>query len=197
MSTENSSRFILKFGDLRPGMQLKADISDFYGRLILSKGHILDNQSLWKLKMWGITEAEIIADEQAGNDTGSIDPQLAEKKQKIERELDSFYSLTDRDDELITELYQLSLERRLGEDSCVSSASAIQMTDESAIEYSFQRIDFDALENEIKLPSLPSIVLQIQDAINNPRCSAVHIADIIETVHCSIFHPKFSRSLML
>jgi HD-like signal output (HDOD) protein len=39
--------------------------------------------------------------------------------------------------------------------------------------------DIDEVVEKAKLPSLPAIVFRLNEALNNPRCTATHIADII------------------
>ena len=102
MKQEKELNSKYRFNDLKPGMKLSADIIDFRGRLILSRGQILDEKSLWKLKMWGVTEAEVVLNTGQPSSPDMGDPELEAKRDKIKVEQDIIFKASRYGDKFLS-----------------------------------------------------------------------------------------------
>ena len=105
---------IITIDNLEPGMQLKSNVSDRSGRLLLPAGNELTEKHLRIFRTWGVIEADI-----AGDDTGEtvhifsgtdIDPaQLAEAEAVIA----GLFVHNNPEHPAINELMRLCIERRI------------------------------------------------------------------------------------
>ena len=71
---------ILQTTKLKEGMVLSEDVKDINGRLLLGKGKKIESNHIRMLKMWGITEVDIVGkvDNEAQSEPHE-DPELIEK----------------------------------------------------------------------------------------------------------------------
>ncbi|HIJ55230.1 MAG TPA: HDOD domain-containing protein [Deltaproteobacteria bacterium] len=173
---------------IEPGMVLADDLKDQNGRFLLAKGVELSDKHLKIMKTWGVVEADIegVTEQEMGEkQAADIDPKILEKAEEIEKQR---FILSDLKHEAVHHLFQICVLRRakkmsinpdLMKSDPFETATA---PEESAVSENSKGPKYDPkkiIRNRIKLPSLPTIFHQINEAINDPKCSATHIANII------------------
>jgi HD-like signal output (HDOD) protein len=173
---------------IEPGMVLGDDLKDQNGRFLLAKGVELSTKHLKIMKTWGVVEADIegVTEQEMGEkQAADIDPKILEKAEEIEKQR---FILSDLEHEAVHHLFQICVLRRAKKISinpdlmyskpfkppAVPENSTVS-ADSDGPKYDPKKI----IQSRIKLPSLPTIFHQINEAINDPKCSATHIANII------------------
>ncbi len=171
---------------IEPGMVLGDDLKDQNGRFLLAKGVELSTKHLKIMKTWGVVEADIegVTEQEMGEkQAADIDPKILEKAEEIEKQR---FILSDLEHEAVHHLFQICVLRRakkisINPDLMYSkpfkppAAPSAVSADSDGPKYDPKKI----IQSRIKLPSLPTIFHQINEAINDPKCSATHIANII------------------
>jgi HD-like signal output (HDOD) protein len=163
---------------LKMGMVLADDLRHFNGRLIFKSGTHLSPKEIRIIKMWGIPEARILS---AGSEEHPQDEpdESTRTDEKIENLARNYFQFSDLKHDVNKELYRLFVSRHIQREAKDSES----LFNSSAIEEPWELsepIDIrQKLDKEVKLPSLPSIVVRINEAISHPNCTATHIADII------------------
>jgi HD-like signal output (HDOD) protein len=172
---------------LEPGMVLASDLRDRNGRFLVGKGVKLTSKHLRILKMWGVVEADTEGISEEDVDTkreASIDPNILHEADKLMRHR---FLHADLGHEVISQLFDICVLRKAQE--MVTGAhtarkqkhNPVEQLDECFLEENDEtQIDpHEMIRNRIKLPSLPIMFGQISKAISDPRCSAIHLANII------------------
>lgn len=173
---------------IEPGMVLADDLRDQNGRFLLAKGVELSIKHLKIMKTWGVVEADIegVTEKEIGEkQTADIDPKILEKAEEIEKER---FAYSDLEHEAVHQLFQICVLQRAKKISIhpdlmkskppksrTASETSADSKESDGPKYDPKKI----LRGKIKLPSLPTIFHQINEAINDPKCSATHIANII------------------
>ncbi len=173
---------------IEPGMVLGDDLKDQNGRFLLAKGVELSTKHLKIMKTWGVVEADIegVTEQEMGEkQAADIDPKILEKAEEIEKQR---FILSDLEHEAVHHLFQICVLRRAKKISInpdlmyskpfkspAAPENSAVSADSDGPKYDPKKI----IQSKIKLPSLPTIFHQINEAINDPKCSATHIANII------------------
>jgi putative nucleotidyltransferase with HDIG domain len=165
--------------DLRPGMELSADVRSRQGRLLLSKKLVLDELSIQTLKFWGVTEALVAGHDQQSLDAQRVramDPDLA--RQAMD-EASRRLRLSDQDHPAVEELRRITFIHLAQAGAPFPKEDEGRSTMRLASE-TRKKPDLSRLANgAVKLASLPSIVTQTLDALKNPNVSYSYVAGII------------------
>jgi HD-like signal output (HDOD) protein len=159
-------------GSLTSGMVLAENLFHLNGRLILKEGTRLTPENLRVIKMWGITEAKILSavsreiDREAFAEEAFINEKAAAAAEEL-------FLFTDSQHEVIRELIRLFLKRYSpkNEMSRLTVSKPVKLVKPINIR--------EKIKKDIILPSLPDIVIHINDAIRNPNCTATLLAGII------------------
>ena len=174
--------------ELEPGMVLASDLRDRDGRCLLSKGVKLTLKHLRIIKMWGVVEADVEGMSEKDIETkktAHIAPEILEAADSLTRKR---FIHTDLEHEAIRQLLHICVLRKANEitnagdpagtgDRCSAPAHSDH---NSGTENSEAKIDpIKLIRNKIKLPSLPVIFSQINEAISDPKSSATQVANII------------------
>ncbi len=180
---------IISASDLKPGMVLGGDVRSSTGRFLLGKGTRLTSKHIRILKMWGVVEANVegISPQDVEADSlAQLDPAAIEEAKES---LTARFSHSDLEHPAIHELFRLCALTRAREISTADGKEITQPGDTSASKRANAhmppkkaegQIDPSKLiKDDIKLPSLSAIYIQINEAINNPGSSASDIADVI------------------
>lgn len=173
---------LVRADELKEGMVLSEDLKHFNGRLILQKGTVIGSKDIRIIKMWGVTEAKI-----RGKGSSYLqDIELPDPRalKPIEPFINEHLRLTDYSHEVIGELYRVCLlHYAYSGDRVVMALTFPKPPEEKRLSEQPASIEpFTDIERVIEkadLPSLPAIMLRLTEAIDNPRCTATHIADII------------------
>ena len=173
---------------IEPGMVLANDLKDQNGRFLLAKGVELSTKHLKIMKTWGVVEADIegvTEAEMEEKQAADINPRILEAAEEIEKQR---FIYSDLNHEAVYKLFQICILRRAKQLSMnpdemwsatvkppAGTAEPSASENAGGPKYDPKQI----IRSHIKLPSLPTIFHQINEAINDPRCSATHIANII------------------
>lgn len=173
---------LVHLGELKEGMVLAEDLKHFNGRLILQKGTVIGSKDIRIIKMWGVTEAKI-------KSKGDIHPEEIELPdpqalKPIEPFIREHLRLANISNDVIGELYRVCLlHYAYSGDRVVMALTFPKPPDDRRLSEQPASIapftDIEEVIGKADLPSLPAIVLRLTEAIDNPRCTATHIADII------------------
>ncbi|MGV8074717.1 MAG: HDOD domain-containing protein [Syntrophobacteraceae bacterium] len=178
---------IITIKNLKPDMVLANDLTGANGRLLFAKGTRLTQKHLRTLKMWGVVEADIEGVSEA--DLGAtvlpdIDPSILKAAEELTRRrfvhCSPAFSINH-------ELFRLCALRKAGAiakakengecpaENCAPVAPAMDVKERPPV-----RIDpVELIEVDVILSTLPVMVAQISETINNPTSTAKDIADII------------------
>ena len=167
-----------------PGMVLDREVVNKDGRRLFDTGIELSEKMIRTLKMWGILEVTI-----QGYDI-PIDPsckglptgQSASYHEETKAILKRHFRHNDLENTVVKKIFDLRLERMVTH----TEELALPFDDQKKIcikpdisdHYSAEDIG-SLLTDEVKLPSLPTIFAEINQAIQNPKCSGKDIADIV------------------
>lgn len=177
--------------DMTPGMVIAEDIIDRNGRFLLGKGVTLSPKHLRVLKIWGITEARVegVSESDVHNaSTIHLNPDVLQKAAQSMRKR---FRHANVEHEAMRELFRLCTFRKAqlidGNDGQQEDESDSSRSRPASFRVSQLRKNPEVavsprelIHKEIKLPSLPNVFFQLNDAINDPRSSAKDIACIIE-----------------
>ncbi len=104
---------LVNIDNLKPGMELDANVHDRNGRLLLGAGTILTDKHINIFRTWGVHEADITGME-TGNDAFSqincIDPDMWAA---AEAQIKPLFRLADLDHPAIGELLRISILRKV------------------------------------------------------------------------------------
>lgn len=179
---------VVNITDLKPGMVLSTNILDDKNRLLLSRGTCLNARQVEIIREKGITEVEIDGMEQAEIDAQwrkGLDPALCDLAEKSTRER---FRHTNLETEATRELFRLSVARKArllnrsgGKE--LEEQNSISSDNTELLENGFcEKLSLGALlhQEDLKLPSLPAIFVQIRDVISQPSSSASQISNVID-----------------
>lgn len=179
---------IINVAELKPEMVLAEDLRNLDGRFVLAKGTKLTPKHLRILKMWGVIEANIerISRKDVEENTiAQLDPAVIEEVKNLTGER---FQHADLEHPPVRELYRLCCLRKAKGKSGTTLREDPGPRDTGKKQIDSNRVSNDVattidphelIRNEIKLPSLPTIYLQISEAINRPNSSARDIAKVI------------------
>ncbi|UCH07808.1 MAG: HDOD domain-containing protein [Deltaproteobacteria bacterium] len=180
---------IINVAELKPDMVLAEDLANLDGRFLLSKGTKLTPKHLLILKMWGVIEANIENVKQVDIEADAVsqlDPAVIEE---VRQSLTGPFQHADLEHPAIRELFHICCIREGRKRSGATNKRKIRIpeNDEKSIspscritKHTTAKIDPNELiSGHVKLPSLPTMYVQINEAINRPDSSASDIAKII------------------
>lgn len=162
---------------LKPGMILATDVTDMSGRLLLSKGQVIDHKHLNIFKMWGVPEVRVQHDRENGpEDAPAVDPEAM--RWTAERLKPAFVK-NDLNHPAVAEIFRQAVFHR-------SRSGEIQTTENSSITGNDSAASLSSLEmrqkirnRDIKLPEVPTIIFKLNDTIADPFSSSDDIAQVI------------------
>ncbi|MCK5162825.1 MAG: HDOD domain-containing protein [Desulfobacula sp.] len=166
---------------IKPGMILGQDVVNREGRHLLSRNLELTKKEIRILKMWGIPEISIQLKSQRPNQ-GQTNGKPPDNK-KTREFLDNWFYKNDLLNPVIKIVYGICLDRF--ENNQFEIASLLEKKDNaedpSAAEDKIKPVKdiHRLLKGDFKLPALPTIFSEINEAIQNPKCSGKDIAAIV------------------
>lgn len=160
-------------------MTLAKEVVNREGRRLLPKKLKITPKEIRVLKMWGVTEVVILSGDQlemAGKP--EKDPEKIEKAQRF---LDGWFDKNSRKNLVIKTVYAICLERYLNDAFDQRSVFEKEKNPQAYKPDEIRSVDEiqKLLKNDLKLPSLPTIFSEINEAAQNPKCSGKDIADIV------------------
>jgi len=169
---------IIHVDRLKENMVLSEDVRDLNTRLLLSKNLKIKSKHIRTLKMWGITEVNVVTDDTVYEETTKkeIDPELLERVKESTKYL---FRHVDLGHPAMQELFRLSVLSKSSSD--IYKADKKKMVD--IVEDSKEKLMSDLRNNisyqGIKLPEIPSTVFELNEVIANPLASAEDIAQVV------------------
>lgn len=163
---------------LKIGMVLADDVRDIKGRLLLSRGKVIQPDHIRIFKIWGIPQVEVTGGLEVGEDTSPvpIDPAWVEAARQ---EADQLFILTERDHPAIQEIFNQAVQYRATRRTLPPPDSL--PPEESSGPDSEPNKDFleKFIDRDIALPEIPSIVIELNEVISDPLSTADQMAQVI------------------
>lgn len=168
--------------DLSSGMELQSPLISKQGRQLLPAGVVLNAKHINTLKVWGIVEADIVGEGESDNTQKKLNELPPDLVAKTKQHTLTIFQLTDTKHPAVRSLAKLSLSR---------TANALYFTNNWQKAFASPEPPVFSpngsappdlttiIQKDVKLASLPEIFHQIIAAINDPKTSASHIANIV------------------
>ena len=172
---------VISVEDLKPGMRLRADVKSAKGRMLLPKGVLLEQTHIKTCKVWGLLQVDVedvSTKEVAAAFESQTDPEtLKAAKRVVARK----FRLAGVKHPALLELARLYLVRAVRDIATAQTAAELTPRPPPApAPATAKPVTLEAvLRKDVQLASLPHMLVQILEAVNNPRVAAAHIAEII------------------
>jgi putative nucleotidyltransferase with HDIG domain len=162
---------------LIPGMVLADDVHDIKGRLLMSRGKPIGPDHIRIFKIWGIPQVDVAgAPEDGEAASAALDPAWYEAAR---REAEDLFVLTQRDHPAVKEIFNLAVNHRAGRRT-LAPQDRLPPEPPSAEGWQPYRNFIEKLiEQDIALPEIPSIVIELNEVIANPLSTADQMAQVI------------------
>jgi len=170
----------INISKIKPKMILGKDVVNKEGRLLFPQDLELTPKEIRTLKMWGIPEIAIQME------PGKVAQPCTKKKspgnKRARQFLDNWFDKNDIQNPVIETVYNICMTRL--ENNQFEIIFNPGSRDDTRLCSTNGKIEpvkdiHLLLKNNLKLPSLPTIFSEINDAIKNPKCSGKDIADIV------------------
>jgi HD-like signal output (HDOD) protein len=162
---------------LIPGMVLADDVHDIKGRLLMSRGKPIGPDHIRIFKIWGIPQVDVAGAPEDGEAASAApDPAWYEAAR---REAEDLFVLTQRDHPAVKEIFNLAVNHRAGRRTL---APQDRLPPEPPSAQGWQpHTNFieKLIEQDIALPEIPSIVIELNEVIANPLSTADQMAQVI------------------
>ncbi len=167
-------------------MRLADDLQSDMGRFLLAKGTELDESHMRIMRIWGVTAVEVESEKMEEHAPEAPPAALASAQEIMRQRL----RLNDLEYPAVKELFRLSsarlaqgVARNPGKTKDIfsgrpsgSASGALER-----LEGKFRTTPEAVLgSGDVTLASLPAFLSELVDIINNPRCSALEIARVVE-----------------
>lgn len=180
-------------------MLLASDLKDPFGRFLIGRGTVIEEKHIRIMNMWGITSVDIegMDQEQAvREELLHIDPELLTK---IQAHVNALCCIRDVDHavgtasvadkhEALEEIKRLCI-FRLAQQIDSGPLKLSELFEEAKKEYDFQEPEIppqetiipaqELIDNKVRLCSLPDIYHRVVEIINDSRCSAARLAEVV------------------
>ncbi len=169
----------LSVTQLKSGMILSADLIAPNGRFILPKGACLTSKNIMSLKIWGIAEVPVSdRPERTGGDLLYSSSVMEEARKII---YDLFGGLAP-DSSAMEEIYRVGIleaARSLAEEEQHAYTAFFEpelpRASAASVKPSIQQL----VEAEVRFTTFPDVYFRVSEALQSPRSSIVHVADLI------------------
>jgi len=163
--------------DVNEGMVISEPVQDIKGRLLLKEGQTIESSHIRILKMWGITEINILGESDSESETESdINPELLEE---IQEDTKQFFIHTDLNHPAMSEIFRLSVLFRSQNGIQPKKIHTIEPQNDVTSEKIKPDVRKKIMQQDVKLPEIPSIVFELNDILADPHSSADDIAKIV------------------
>ncbi len=103
----------IRLQHLKPGMLISEDAQTNLGKLVISRGTRLTEDSIQTLKAWGIPEVEVMPPDSIPVDNGNGASSDSELNEELETQVKSLFIKSNTDHPAIQELIRLAVQSRL------------------------------------------------------------------------------------
>jgi HD-like signal output (HDOD) protein len=163
--------------NLEQGMIVSEDVRDINTRLLLSKGQKIGPKHVRILKIWGITEVNIVGAQ--ADETVVMPISDPEKERRAKASLTRIFKHLDLGNPLLKEICRTSLIYRLQGESPQYPMSEWEAPKDGdglgrpgQIRQQIQKID-------VKLPEAPTIISELNDVIVDPFATSNDVAQVV------------------
>lgn len=179
---------IVNIAEIKPDMVLADDLRHNNGRFLLSKGSKLTSKNIRIFKMWGVIEANIEGVTQSAveeNVISQIEPAIVEE---AEKKVHKHFVHTNLEYPAIYELFRCCKIRTVNEIKSKDSVEIFNIQDltssneieDTIVEDTTPPVNpVELIQQDINLPTLPTVFMQINDTLQNPTSSAIDISKVI------------------
>lgn len=169
--------------DITPGMVLAEDLSSETGRFLLGRGTVIEEKHQRIFKIWGVAAVDIDSDEHGSEFQART--ASAESLEQARVWLRRRFRLNDPGYPLLRELYKLcvhNLALRI-EGGFTLPKEPLEETEcnNPDVNHSLHTTPDEVLGgDEPTMASMPAVLSELINVINNPRCSALEVARVVE-----------------
>jgi putative nucleotidyltransferase with HDIG domain len=168
---------LVNVNNLDPGLVLAQDVLDNNAKLLLVKGQTIKNEHIRIMKMRGIFEVEVDGLDQ--EDSKSRETVNSERLEQVGQAVKKKFQLIDIAHPTIKEVVKICLEHRLKLPETAKTPLDLTLNDDNQKKLSSKDIMARIDRFEVKLPEVPSLVFELNQAIADPMSSAADIAQVI------------------
>jgi hypothetical protein len=104
---------IIHIDELEVGLKLAEDVQSPQGMKIASQGDTITAKHVKAFKAWGITEINIQGVDSQESRPQDEEPKGAVPRQVVVQEIDRLFEKTNRNDPVVSELYNLALNKAI------------------------------------------------------------------------------------
>ncbi len=171
----------VSINDVKPGMILSHDLHTPQGRLILAKDTTIAEKHFRVFKIWGVTEAQIRSDSSACDTyrPQKLDPETMEQCKNVTRRRFASCDASQSIVQLAAKLYLQRIAKLAATKGCTEFALSAPVLAQKPKTLQPAPDKKSLAQRETELATLPDIFTRILEALNNPRSSAAHVAEII------------------
>ena len=168
---------VLPTDKLKPGLILAEEVRDINGRLLLSKGHVIEANHIRIFKTWGISEVHLAgADRHDDTPESTLDAAMIEQTKESVRTL---FCHVDLKHPAIKEIYRVAVQFR-GKHNIIVENDNVSVDDRSTPRPHREGDFLKKLQKKnIILPEIPSVAFELKEVIEDPLSSAEHIARVV------------------
>ena len=162
---------------IKSGQILAEEVRDINGRLLLAKGHAIEERHVRIFKIWGIPEVNLVgADHHEATSDPSMDAAMLEQTKKSVKTL---LCHVDPAHPAIKEIYRLAVNFRCKHNIIVEKNN-LPVDNQSIPRHDREQNFLKKLQNKhLILPEIPSVVFELKQVVENPKSSAEHIARVV------------------
>jgi len=168
---------IVNTSNIREDMTLSQDIRDLRGRLLLKKGQKIKRDHIRVFKMWGVTEVNVFGD--PGMEAAADSIAATEVIESVEKRTRPRFRHVDLDHPAIAELFRLSVLSRIQNNPFDAEDNISQAQIDDLENPPKPNVRKKILQNEVKLPEIPSIVYELNEIMADPMSSAHDITQVV------------------
>ena len=162
---------------LESGMVLAGEVRDISGRLLLAEGEVLQQTHIRVLKMWGVSEVNIVGEvDIPASPDADIDPDVW-KETKDHTAL--IFRHVDLDHPALGILFDLCVLFRSKHNGLVSGCDITPGEYDDSKNHIKREILKKIDDRQIQLPEIPSIVFELNEVIEDPMASSENIAEVV------------------
>jgi HD-like signal output (HDOD) protein len=163
--------------NLEQGMIIGEDVRDINTRLLLSKGQKIDFKHIRVLKIWGVTEVNVVgAQSDRAAEMVLADPQ---KERRIKDVLDTVFKQVNLKNPILNEIYRIALAYRLQGELPPSPVSEFEAFKNGEVLSEPEQIRRQIQKIDAKLPEAPTIISELNDVIADPFATSNDVAQVV------------------
>ncbi len=168
---------IVHTDNIKENMCLSSNVIDMRGHLLLAEGMKIQSNHIRILKIWGITEVEIVGEAVVDSDH---DVHWDQKSVEKDREdLTFYFKHSDLEHPAMKELFRLAHSYR-SRPSSLYMGESIDLDENVDSLYNVKPgVSKRIMQKDFQLPELPAIVFELNEILDDPRASADDIVQIV------------------